>query len=127
MSTALYTLIFSLICFLLWRSFMKHKEIAIEISKIIEKKENIEILDESICLRKIVPKIENNRIAIYRIYSFDYNIMESFKRFRAYIVLKNSKFDEYMLNNPKNNNYYQPSENNQNTSTNSNKIINFDD
>ncbi|AXA34096.1 DUF3301 domain-containing protein [Francisella adeliensis] len=97
MSVALYTLIFLGICFFTWRNFMKNKEYTIGIAERYAKKHNIEMLDDTVCLRKISVKVEFKKLVFYRVYSFDYNTAISDDRYRAYIVLKNGKFDELIM------------------------------
>ncbi|QIV94287.1 DUF3301 domain-containing protein [Allofrancisella frigidaquae] len=97
MSVALYTLMFLGVCFFTWRNFMKNKELAINIAERSANKYNLDLLDDTVCLRKINIKLENYKIAIYRVYSFDYNTLTSSERFRAYIVLRNGKLDEIVI------------------------------
>lgn len=96
MSIALFTLIFLGIVFFTWRNFMKNKEYTIAIAERLTKKHNIELLDDTVCLRKIHMKNEGG-VVFYRVYSFDYNIAVSDERYRAYIVLRNGKFDELIM------------------------------
>ncbi|MFC4892604.1 DUF3301 domain-containing protein [Pseudofrancisella aestuarii] len=97
MSIALYTLILLAIVFFLWRNFLKNKEFAIDVAHNVAKKNDISLLDETVCLRKIRVKLEHKRLCFYRAYSFDYNIMESFERYRAYIVLRNGFLDDVII------------------------------
>ncbi|AJC48879.1 DUF3301 domain-containing protein [Allofrancisella guangzhouensis] len=97
MSIALYTLIFLGVCFFTWRNFMRNKELAISVAERSANKYNLDLLDDTVCLRKISIKLGNNRIAVYRIYSFDYNTITSSERFRAYIVLRNGKLDDIVI------------------------------
>lgn len=97
MSIALYTLILLAIAFFLWRNFLKNKEFAIDVAHNVAKKNDISLLDETVCLRKISFKFEDKRLCFYRVYSFDYNIMESFERYRAYIVLRNGILDDVII------------------------------
>ena len=54
MSIALYTLIFLAGCFFFaWCNFIKNKEYAISIAERIALKYNLDLLDDTICLRKI--------------------------------------------------------------------------
>ena len=96
MSVALFTLIFLGIIFFIWRNFMKNKEYTIVIAESIAKKHNIDVLDDTVCLRKISMKHEGGAV-FYRVYSFDYNTVTSDDRYRAYIVLRNGRFDELIM------------------------------
>lgn len=96
MSVALFTLILLGIIFFTWRNFMKNKEYTIAIAERLENKHNIEVLDDTVCLRKMRIKREGGAV-FYRVYSFDYNTAVSDDRYRAYIVLRNGKFDELIM------------------------------
>ena len=96
MSIALFTLILLGIIFFTWRNFMKNKEYTITIAERLAKKHNIDVLDDTVCLRKIRMKHEGGAV-FYRVYSFDYNTAISDDRYRAYIVLRNGKFDELIM------------------------------
>ena len=96
MSVALFTLICLGIIFFTWRNFMKNKEYTIAIAERLANKHNIEVLDDTVCLRKIRIKREGG-VVFYRVYSFDYNTAVSDDRYRAYIVLRNGKFDELIM------------------------------
>nr|WP_244947441.1 DUF3301 domain-containing protein [Allofrancisella inopinata] len=76
---------------------MKNKELAISVAERSANKYNLDLLDDTVCLRKINIKLKNYKIAIYRIYSFDYNTLTSSERFRAYIVLRNGKLDDIVI------------------------------
>lgn len=97
MSAALWTIIALSIIFFMWRSFMKNKEFACLVVDKLVIKHSIDLLDETVCLRKINIKRESARFAFYRIYSFDYNRIGSAERFRGYIVLKNGKLEEAIV------------------------------
>ncbi|MGQ4002375.1 DUF3301 domain-containing protein [Francisellaceae bacterium CB299] len=96
MSVALFTLICLGIIFFTWRNFMKNKEYTIAIAERLANKHNIEVLDDTVCLRKIRIKREGGAV-FYRVYSFDYNTATSDDRYRAYIVLRNGRFDELIM------------------------------
>lgn len=96
MSIALFTLILLGVIFFIWRNFMKNKEYTITIVEHLANKHNIEILDDTVCLRKLRIKREGG-VVFYRVYSFDYNTVVSDTRYRAYIVLRNGKFDELIM------------------------------
>ena len=96
MSVALFTLILLGIIFFTWRNFMKNKEYTIAIAERLAKKHKIDVLDDTVCLRKIRIKREGGTV-FYRVYSFDYNTEISDDRYRAYIVLRNGKFDELIM------------------------------
>jgi hypothetical protein len=91
-------------------------------------KHQIDLLDDTVCLRKIKIKREYAKFIFYRVYSFDYNRVGSAERFRGYIVLRNGKFDEAIVSDSekadvlKENNVVSTQ-----TQNNSNNIINFDD
>ncbi|GAB4227357.1 MAG: DUF3301 domain-containing protein [Francisella sp.] len=91
MSIALYTLIFILLIVFTWRNFLKHKEYAISLAEHTAFKHNLELLDDTVCLRNINVRFENKKLCFYRVYSFDYNTQTSDDRYRGYIVLKNGK------------------------------------
>ena len=93
MSVALYTIIFLGIAFFVWRNFLKNKELAVGVAQRVCKKHNISLLDETVCLRKISIKREG-RPTFYRFYSFDYNVMESFERYRGYVILRNGRLED---------------------------------
>ncbi|QIW09895.1 DUF3301 domain-containing protein [Francisella sp. LA112445] len=97
MSIALYTLIFLAVCFFAWRNFMKNKEYAIDVAERSSQKHNLDLLDDTVCLRKITIKFENKRIVFYRVYSFDYNSVTSEDRYRGYIVIRNGRLDEIVI------------------------------
>ena len=97
MSLALYTIIFLGLCFFLWRNFMKNKEYAVDVAQRSTVKYDLELLDETVCLRKIDVKLENKRLAFYRVYSFDYNSSSSDERFRGYIVIRNGRLDDIVI------------------------------
>lgn len=97
MSIALYTLIFLGICFFIWRNFMKNKEYTIDIAQRSSEKHNLELLDDTVCLRKISIKFECKRMVFYRVYSFDYNNAMCDDRYRAYIVIRNGRFQELIM------------------------------
>ncbi len=96
MSIAFFTLICLVIIFFTWRNFMKNKEYTIAIADRLANKHNIEVLDDTVCLRKISFK-KKGGVVFYRVYSFDYNTAISDDRYRAYIVLRNGKFDELIM------------------------------
>ena len=75
---------------------MKNKEYTIAIAERLANKHNIEVLDDTVCLRKIRIKREGGAV-FYRVYSFDYNTATSDDRYRAYIVLRNGRFDELIM------------------------------
>ena len=87
MSIALYTLIFLAGCFFTWHNFMKNKECAISIAERTALKYNLDLLDDTVYLRKINLQFENKRLVFYRVYSFDYNTQSSDDRYRGYIVI----------------------------------------
>ncbi|AJI47126.1 DUF3301 domain-containing protein [Francisella philomiragia] len=97
MSLALYTIIFLGLCFFLWRNFMKNKEYAVDVAQRSRAKYDLELLDETVCLRKIDVKLENRRLVFYRVYSFDYNSSLSDDRFRGYIVIRNGRLDDIVI------------------------------
>ncbi|MEY8701496.1 DUF3301 domain-containing protein [Francisella philomiragia] len=97
MSLALYTIIFLGLCFFLWRNFMKNKEYAVDVAQRSTAKYDLELLDETVCLRKIDVKLENRRLVFYRVYSFDYNSSSSDDRFRGYIVIRNGRLDDIVI------------------------------
>ncbi|AJI74895.1 DUF3301 domain-containing protein [Francisella philomiragia] len=97
MSLALYTIIFLGLCFFLWRNFMKNKEYAVDVAQRSTAKYDLELLDETVCLRKIDVKLENRRLVFYRVYSFDYNSSLSDDRFRGYIVIRNGRLDDIVI------------------------------
>lgn len=99
MSVALYTIIFLAICFFAWRNFMKNKEYAIGVAERSSQKHNLDLLDDTVCLRKITMKFESKRIVFYRVYSFDYNTATCDERYRGYIVIKNGRLDEIVISN----------------------------
>ena len=94
MSIALYTLIFLAGCFFAWCNFMKNKEYAINIAERTALKYNLDLLDDTVCLRKINLQFENKRLVFYRVYSFDYNTQSSDDRYRGYIVIRNGRLDD---------------------------------
>lgn len=97
MSIALYTLIFLAGCFFTWRNFMKNKECAISIAERTALKYNLDLLDDTVYLRKINLQFENKRLVFYRVYSFDYNTQSSDDRYRGYIVIRNGRLDDVVL------------------------------
>ena len=97
MLIALYTLIFLAECFFAWHNFMKNKEYAINIAERTALKYNLDLLDDTVCLRKINLQFENKRLVFYRVYSFDYNTQSSDDRYRGYIVIRNGKFDDVVV------------------------------
>ncbi|WP_044247397.1 DUF3301 domain-containing protein [Francisella hispaniensis] len=97
MSIALYTLIFLAGCFFAWRNFMKNKEYAISIAERTAVKYNLDLLDDTVCLRKINLQFENKRLVFYRVYSFDYNTQSSDDRYRGYIVIRNGKLHDVIV------------------------------
>ncbi|AIT10146.1 hypothetical protein LO80_09300 [Candidatus Francisella endociliophora] len=97
MSIALYTIIFLGISFFLWRNFMKNKEYAVDVAERSSAKYNLDLLDATVCLRKINLKFENKRLVFYRVYSFDYNTVSSDDRYRGYIVIRNGRLDDVVI------------------------------
>lgn len=97
MSIALYTIIFLAVCFFLWRNFMKNKEYAVDVAARSSAKYSLSLLDDTVCLRKINIKFENKKIVFYRIYSFDYNTVNSDDRYRGYIVIRNGRLDDVVI------------------------------
>lgn len=57
----------------------------------------MDLLDDTVCLRKINLQFENKRPAFYRVYSFDYNTQISDDRYRGYIVIRNGRFDDIVV------------------------------
>lgn len=76
---------------------MKNKEYAIGVAQRSSQKYNLDLLDDTVCLRKISIKFERKCIAFYRVYSFDYNTSTSDERYRGYIVIKNGKLDDIVI------------------------------
>ncbi|ABO47179.1 DUF3301 domain-containing protein [Francisella tularensis] len=97
MSIALYTLISLAGCFFAWRNFMKNKEYAISIAERAAVKYNLDLLDDTVCLRKLNLWFENKRLVFYRVYSFDYNTQSSDDRYRGYIVIRNGKLNDVVV------------------------------
>ena len=97
MSTGLLAIIVMAIVFFTWRNFMKNKEFASFVAEKLVLKHNIDLLDDTVCMRKINIKRDAARFIFYRVYSFDYNRVGSAERFRGYIVLRNGKFDEAIV------------------------------
>ncbi len=128
MSTGLLAIIVMALIFFTWRSFMKNKEFCCFIVNILIVKHQFDLLDDTVCLRKINFKREAARFVFYRVYSFDYNRVGSAERFRGYIVLRNGKFDEAIVSDSEKADVLKES-NVVSTlpQNNSNNIINFDD
>lgn len=102
MPLAGYVIVCLVIIGLLWRNFMKYKEIALMVTKKAAEKKSVDLLDDTVCLRKIKFSFSEGKLIVYRKYSFDFNIMESFERYRGFIVLKGHFLEELNLpNNPK--------------------------
>lgn len=97
MSVALYTIIFLGISFFMWRNFMKNKEYAVDVAVRSSAKYNLDLLDDTVCLRKINLKFESKRLVFYRVYSFDYNTVSSDDRYRGYIVIRNGRLDDVVI------------------------------
>jgi len=76
---------------------MKNKEYAVDVAQRSTAKYDLELLDETVCLRKIDVKLENRRLVFYRVYSFDYNSSLSDDRFRGYIVIRNGRLDDIVI------------------------------
>lgn len=73
---------------------MKNKECAISIAERTALKYNLDLLDDTVYLRKINLQFENKRLVFYRVYSFDYNTQSSDDRYRGYIVIRNGRLDD---------------------------------
>jgi len=123
MSIALYTLIFLSIAFFVWRNFMKNKELTVGVAQRVCKKHSIDLLDETVCLRKMSIKLESSRPCFYRFYSFDYNVMESFERYRGFIILRNGRLDDVIISDKSE---VSPQEQ-QPSNNGGGKVISFDD
>ncbi|ORM39203.1 hypothetical protein A2G94_00980 [Francisella endosymbiont of Ornithodoros moubata] len=76
---------------------MKNKECAISIAERTALKYNLDLLDDAVYLRKINLQFENKRLVFYRVYSFDYNTQNSDDRYRGYIVIRNGRLDDVVL------------------------------
>ncbi|BCD90117.1 hypothetical protein fh0823_02560 [Francisella halioticida] len=76
---------------------MKNKEYAVGVAERSSQKHNLDLLDDTVCLRKITMKFENKKIVFYRVYSFDYNTVISNERYRGYIVIKNGRLDDLVI------------------------------
>ncbi|AEE26438.1 hypothetical protein FN3523_1135 [Francisella hispaniensis] len=76
---------------------MKNKEYAISIAERTAVKYNLDLLDDTVCLRKINLQFENKRLVFYRVYSFDYNTQSSDDRYRGYIVIRNGKLHDVIV------------------------------
>jgi hypothetical protein len=76
---------------------MKNKEYAVSVAERATIKYNLDLLDDTVCLRKINVKFENKRIVFYRVYSFDYNMAATDDRYRGYIVIRNGKLDDIVV------------------------------
>ena len=122
MYLALLAIIILGVCFFIWINFMKNKEFACFIANRLVVKHTIDLLDDTVCLRKISIKLETAKIAFYRIYSFDYNRMDSHERFRGYIVLRNGKLDESIVSEFEKANVFE-----QKITENIDNVIKFDD
>ena len=96
-TVALDTIIFLIFCFFIWRNFMKNKEYATQIADRSAIKYHLDILDDSLCLRKIKLKFEKMMPVFYRVYSFDYNSLGSDDRMRGYVVLRNGRLDDIVM------------------------------
>ena len=73
---------------------MKNKKYAISIAERTALKYNLDLLDNTVCLRKINLQFENKKLVFYRVYSFDYNTQSSDDRYRGYIVIRNGRLDD---------------------------------
>lgn len=111
---------------------MKNKEYAIDVAERSSVKYNLDLLDATVCLRKISIKFENKRLVFYRVYSFDYNTASSDDRYRGYIVIRNGRLDDVVISEFEKADIVQESiVSEQSASTTSqgpaNNIINFDE
>ncbi|OEZ33911.1 hypothetical protein AS144_00940 [Francisella endosymbiont of Amblyomma maculatum] len=76
---------------------MKNKECAISIAEHTALRYNLDLLDDTVYLRKINLQFENKRLVFYRVYSFDYNTQSSDDRYRVYIVIRNGRLDDNVV------------------------------
>ncbi|MDE4971889.1 DUF3301 domain-containing protein, partial [Francisella tularensis] len=93
---ALYTLISLAGGFFAWRNFMKNKEYALSIVERAAVKYNLDLLEDTVCLRKLNLWFENKMLVFYLVYSFDYNNQSSEDRYICYIVIRNVNQNDFV-------------------------------
>lgn len=76
---------------------MKNKECAISIAEHTALKYNLDLLDDTVYLRKINLQFDNKRLVFLKVYSFDYNTQSSDDRYKGYIVIRNGRLDDVVL------------------------------
>ena len=77
--------------------FYENKEYAVDVAIRSSTKYRLDLLDDTVCLRKINLKIESKKLVFYRVYSFDYNIVSCDDRYRGYIVIRNGRLDDVVI------------------------------
>ena len=87
MGLTLAVLIVLLLLIVFWRSTMHAKEIALKHAKELCKTYNVQLLDDTVCIRRLTfTRNEMGRLSFKRIYSFDY-LLETQQRLQGRLTM----------------------------------------